>query len=321
VATLGGVWNQATWPPERGEALLAGAVLLALAGCVVLGLPGLLRLRAGAGAALAAVGLVSFVVAVAGATPGLRSALTWLVVHVPAAGLLRDGQKWVAPLVLVVALCGGLTAERLWASTTTRAVGVALALVPVVALPTLAWGVHGRLGSVDYPAEWTEVAALVGRAAEGDVASFPWSYYRRLGWNDDRVVLDPMPRLLPRVVVVNDDLPLTDLVVLGEDARSDRVTAALASGTDLPSALAAEGVALAVVHLPSPGAAEVRARLAGSPVLHEGPELLVVDVGPVSGRPPRAPWAAALGWLALGSVIIAVAWSWIRCRAPLRLLP
>lgn len=320
VATLGGMWNPATWPAERAHALLAVAVLVAVAACVVLGLPALLRLRAGAGAGLATAGLVSFVVAVAGTVPGLRSLLSWAVVHVPGAGLLRDGQKWVAPAVLVVALCAGLTVERLWHPAATRAVGVALTLVPVVALPTLAWGVHGRLTSVPYPDEWRQVAQVVAREADGDVASFPWTYYRRFDWNGRRIVLDPMPRLLPRVVVVNDDLPLMDVTIRGEDPRADRISAALTSNADLRTALAAEGIDVVVVHLPSTGAAEIRSRLAGSPVLHEGAELLVLDVGPVTSRPRRAPAAAALGWVALVVAGIGVATSRIRCRRAGRLL-
>ena len=101
-----------------------------------------------------------------------------------------------------------------------------IVLLPVALLPSLAWGVHGRLQPVDYPATWPALRAEVDRATEarpGAVAVFPFTYYRRYAWNGDRVVLDPVPRLLDADVVANDDLPLQNGVVArrGPAGRAD----------------------------------------------------------------------------------------------------
>ena len=318
--TLGGVWNPATWPAERAVPVLAIATLLAVVTVLVIGGPRLLPREHGAGAAVAAGGFAALVLAAAGSTPGLHSPLAWIVVHVPGGGLLRDGQKWLAPAVLVVALCAGLTVERLWSLAAWRTVGVAVAIVPVLALPSLAWGVHGRLGAAEFPTEWLVVRDVVAEQSHGDVASFPWTLYRRFEWNDQRVVLDPLPRLLPSVVVVNDDLPLTGVTVAGEDPRALRIGAALAAGTSLAKALRANGVDVVVVHLGSAGAADIQARLSGARILHEGPELLVLDVGPVSTQAPRLPLVAAVGWLALVAVSGVTLAAWFRSRPDRHLL-
>jgi hypothetical protein len=323
--TLGGIWNPATWPHERSVLMLAlcalGVVLVAL----LVGLPVLARTVPG----LVLAGAAGFVAAAAGSTPWLRTALRAVVLDVPGGGLLRDGQKLLMPTVLLVCVCVGLTVDRLttarWPRPRTQwamAGAVLLVGVPVVLLPSLAWGAHGRLGSVPYPAEWTslqrQVAELPGH---GDVASFPFTYYRRFAWNEDRVVLDPMPRLLNRVVVVNDDLPLSTVTVRGEDPRAAAISTALREGVPLVPVLRDQGVSLAVVDLSAPDASRYREALAGLPVLHAGAELLLVDVGPAGPASGRTPAWAGVGWVVLlGSVVGVAGWKVIGRRSA-RLLP
>lgn len=321
--TLGGIWNPATWPSERHVLLLAVAALAVVVAVLVLGLPELARDRSGrAGPGLVAAGAAGLVLAVAGATPGLSWLVRQVVVHVPGGGLLRDGQKWLMPFVLLVSVCAGLAVDRLAAHRSWAPLAALVVAVPVLVLPGLAWGAHGRLGSVDYPAEWVavqrQVAALPGDA---DVVSFPFTYYRRFGWNADRVVLDPVPRLLDRVVLVNDDLPLSTVTVRGEDPSAAAVRAALASPdpTAVVAVLREHGVGLALVDLTAPDAGRYRAALAGLPVLHDGPGLLLVDVGPARdpGRGPGLAVAAGVGWVLLAGTCVSVAgWRIAAARRP-----
>jgi hypothetical protein len=167
----------------------------------------------------------------------LDGLVTAVVAHVPGGGLLRDGQKLLAPAALLVALAAGHAVAALAARRRTVPYAVLLGLLPVLALPALGWGVGGRLAAADYPPSWTALRAAVTAAPPGEVASLPWTLYRRLDFAGDRVVLDPLPRLLDRRVLVNDDLALSATTVRGEDARSALVTAELAAAPTVAATL------------------------------------------------------------------------------------
>jgi hypothetical protein len=230
--------------------------------------------------------------------------ITAVVVHVPGGGLLRDGQKFLAPAALLVALAAGHAVARLAASRRTLAYAALLGLVPVLTLPSLAAGAGGRLGGVHYPASWLGLRDAVAGSPPGDVAVFPWALYRRFGWDGDRVLLDPLPRLLPRRVVVNDDLPLSTVTVRGENQRAAAITAGLARGDDPVRLLRAAGIRYAVVHRGQPGAGRIEAALAGLPVRFSSDDLLLVEVpGPLGAAPPTRP---LLG-LGLGLAGLAIA--------------
>jgi hypothetical protein len=151
---LGGIWNAFAVPPGLGSWPWVGGfvVVLAVAGA---GLPVLWRrLPAGAAGGLLLAAGLGLVVAAAYAVPGLRSLVDLVVVHVPGGGLVRDAQKFIAPLALVEAAAFGLGVERLvpalpprWG----RAAAAGLVAAPVLLLPALAWGAAGRLAAVPYP--------------------------------------------------------------------------------------------------------------------------------------------------------------------------
>jgi hypothetical protein len=296
--TLGGIWNPAAQPAAR-DSPLAVVALAAVLAALALGLRAVLAQSAGlVGAAVA-----GLVLAAAGAVPGLDAVLRAVVVHVPGGGLLRDGQKLLAPAALVVALAAGHAVARLAAHPRTAPYGVLLGVLPVLALPTLAWGVGGRLGPADYPPDWGGLRAAVHAAPAGDVAALPWGAYRRLDWAGNRVVLDPLPRLLDRPVLTDDALPLSSVTVRGEGARAAAVTAGLAAGQRLPDVLRAAGVRYAAVHRTQPGSAATERALAGLPVLFRSPDLLLVELpGDVAPTPADRPWVAVLG---LGTAVLA----------------
>ena len=314
--TVGGIWNPATVPAGRDSALAVVALVAVLA-ALAIGLRPVLADSAG----LVAVGAGGLVLAAAGAVPGLDAVLRAVVLHVPGGGLLRDGQKLLAPAALVVALAAGHAVDRLARAPRTAPLAVLLAVLPLLALPGLAWGVGGRLTAADYPADWLRLRAAVAQAPPGEVAALPWGTYRRLDWAGDRVVLDPLPRLLDRRTLADDALPLSTVTVRGEDPRAARVGAGLAAGGRLPDVLRAAGVRYAAVHRTQPGSAATERALAGLPVLFTSKDLLLVELpGPTAPTPADRTWLAVLGigaaTLGLGAVIVRRRPRLLRSRTP-----
>jgi hypothetical protein len=309
LVTTGAIWNPAVWPAERGSVVVAAATLLLVVGAVAAGVgPWLRSSRATATGALLA-GALGLVVAVAGATPVLREVVRFVVVDLPGGGLVRDGQKFVALAVLPLACCAGLAAERLAGHV--RQGAWLLVVVPVAVLPTLAWGGHGRLDPATYPQSWLDLRAEVDRATDatpGTVAVLPFVYYRRYAWNSNHVVLDPMPRLLDADVLENDDLPLADRVVRGEDPRAAQVRRALARDRDVVTVLAAQGVRLVVEERDQPDPDGQLARLRGLPLVWSDGDLALRRVpGPPVPPPERqAPLGVVLGGVTLLAALAAV---------------
>ena len=208
LAGTGGVWSAQATPSSRAAPLvpLATLVLLILAGVGA----GLLRRRLPPGTAvrLAVLAGIAFLLAALGVLPGGAAALRWAVVHLPGAGLLRDGQKFLAPYALLLVVCAALGAERLVARIDREVAGVVLVgllLLPVAVMPDLAFGGAGRLRPVSYPADWQAVAERVA-GEPGEILALPLSAYRAYPWNPGRVVLDPLPRYLPGTVLTDDTL-------------------------------------------------------------------------------------------------------------------
>lgn len=290
--TLGGIWNDGAVPDSRAlpSALALTVVLLILA------VIGATELRRHLGRAeLAALGLLAgagLVVALSSALPGGDTVVEWLVAEVPGGGLIRDGQKFLAWYALLVALAAAAGAARLARVVATRArlsvparrvglppgragsdvagpggarwaVAVVLvaAVLPIAALPDLAWGAAGRLTPSAYPAAWTDVRdTLQAEAAAagdnpGDLVVLPYQPFRRFPWTGDRTVLDPAPRFLGVEAVVPDALPVDGAVVEGEDRRAAAVAVALEAGPDAAAGeLAALGVGWVAVERDTPGA-------------------------------------------------------------------
>jgi len=313
--TLGGVWNAGVAPPERSSLLLAVVVLGAVVAALVAGVPLLLARPGGAG--LVAGGVLGLVLAALGATAGGAALVRWIVVSVPGGGLVRDGQKFLAGWVLLVAVCGGLAigraarlADRRAGEGLGRLAVVAAVALPVATLPSLAWGAGGRLAPAAYPAAWGAArAALAADPVPGAVVVLPWGAYRRFAWNGFRVVLDPAQRISGRPVVQADDLTLRRVRVAGEDPRAARVAAALAAPGPLPGALAALGYRYVLLHAGDSAAPGVRARLTGAVCVVRGGDLELLRLVPASaagpatpaGTPASAPPAVVVTGLALAA--------------------
>jgi hypothetical protein len=298
---LGGIWNALAVPPGVGTwPWLAGlAVVLGVAGA---GLPLLWRRwppGVAVGLLVAAGG--GLVLAAAPAVPGLRAVVELVVTELPGGGLVRDSQKFVAPLAVVEAVCFGLGVERLrpalpvrWA----RPAVVGLVAAPVLLLPALAWGGAGRLAAVDYPPAFAEArAAMAADPAPGAVLVLPWHLYQPFAWNGDRVVLDPAQRWFTRRAVGNDDLELVGLTVPGEDPYGSRLGPLVRSAAPLAPALPGAGIRYVLVFKEGDWRAW-SPRLDGLVPALDRPELALYRVPgrPAAVRfptPPAAPVVAA----------------------------
>jgi hypothetical protein len=271
--TGGGDWARSATPDGRSAgSWIALAVLLVAA----TGVP-LVRRRLG-DRLLVTAGL-GLLLALLGRMPGTSAALRWAVVHVPASGLLRDGQKWVAPLVLLVSAGLACATERLLDRTTEpaarRLLAGVLVLAPVAALPGAAWAESGRLRGSHYPPDWVRVT----QEADGEVLVLPWNLYRAFPWEHDVTVLDPATKLLERPVV-DDSLLLPSRAVRGEDPLAAELDPVVRSGDPLLVALQQAGVAHVLVERTTAGFDEALARrqTEGLQLVEQTPELELYDV-------------------------------------------
>ncbi|TPG17846.1 hypothetical protein [Pedococcus bigeumensis] len=293
----GGFWNPSAYPPERDVTVLVlvGAVL-AIAGVAAVG-------TSRAGRPLVVVGAAGLLVAAVSGWAWTRPA--WrLVAELPGGGLARDGQKFAA-LWLVVAVVGlGVVVDRLVRrGGVAPFAAVALALVGPLTLPSLAWGVHGRVAAVEVPRDLRDAATLLSRSEPGEVALLPWRQYRRYGWNEDRVSLSLVPRLVDQQVRYDDSLPLSSGSVPGEDPRAAAVSRAIAGGATEWQAVADTRPRYVVVERDT-GLAEQTVPAGAGRVLADTSHVLVVELaGPEPVQPggdsSLAGWTVTLVTLVL----------------------
>lgn len=311
VLSLGGIWNTEVVPVSR--TLFSSAVFVVALWLLVL--VGLWAWRRAGGRGLVPLlelGVVGVLVALAGSIA--PDALGWVVAHVPGAGLLRDGTRWLLLLapVLVVGGAHGATwlVDRCRTAGARRLVAAGLVLVPVAALPDLAWGVGGQLKVSHYPQDWAEARERVTQSGtEGDVLVLPFSAYRQPSWNHDRPVLDPLGRFLDRDTVVSDDLYVSGRRIAGEDPRAAEVREVL-DGDWTADDLAALGIGVVVVDGSAPGSADLPfgqlaslRRLGGGEV-----KVYAVDGAATPSVPTSWRVLVPLAWVtALGALVLALA--------------
>jgi hypothetical protein len=299
----GAFWNPASHPESR-EVLVVALAALALALATVTAAT-LAARRVGATAVLAP--------AVVGLALAWGSALdpfgawTFLVVHLPGGGVLRDAQKLVAPWVaLCAAGAGVLVRDLLRRRSAGPALAVLVAALPVVLLPSLGWGVGGRVTAVEVPADLRSVSTMLSDQPPGAVGLLPWSQYRRYGWNGSRVSLTLVPRMVDQDVLLDDGLPLAEGVVPGEDPVARAVGARIARGVPPLQALTDAGVRWVLVEkdtgLPDPLSG--RALTPTARVAHDGPTATLIEVAPASQQDGDI-WVA---WSVWGWIVTCSTW-------------
>ncbi len=254
--SLGGIWNADVTPGSRAGVLGYLGMLAVLAGLVA-GLP---RIRPRALAVrLAGLAAAGLLLACAATVPGLSALLRWSIRELPGAGLLRDGQKWLMPFVLLAVLAGALAVDRL-AGRHVRSTGrmvilaVAAAVLPLLLLPDGPATLRTPLTPVHYPAGWRQVASRLS-GSQAKVLVLPFTSYRSFDWAPGRTVLDPAPRLLRPPVLTDDRLAVNGELLGGEDPEAARVREVLAAGNapELASQLAGLGIGWVVVESGTPG--------------------------------------------------------------------
>jgi hypothetical protein len=317
--TTGGAWNADAVPESRSSwwGLVVSLLVVLVAAAGARRVPAVLgRAATGSLAAMSALGLLW---CAAGSWSVTAPVAQWVVASVPGAGLLRDAQKWLAPWLVLLAVCAGVgaaviataAAGRARDPLARRAVLVLALVLPVVALPDLALGIAGRLTAVDYPEDLARVRAALQAAPPGDVVSLPWSTFRAFPWNNGgRTVLDPVPRFMGRTVVASTDLAVgrgEDVVVVpGDDPRAATITAAVESGADLAGVLASLGIRYAVVARDLPGGPGPVP--AGATVVVPGTSFELVSLpGPAASPPDRSPVAGGVGLAAALTVLVLAA--------------
>lgn len=300
--TLGGVWNADVVPGNRGDLLPVIfafiMLLLSVAGVVLWWRQDRIV------GALVVAAVVALLVGMAGVVaPG---AFAEVVANVPGAGLFRDGQRYLGPLVLLQSIGFGVAVHALLQRVSLqRVVGVTAVLLPIAALPALAGG--GGLKVSHYPAEWARAQQALG----GPFIPWPFESYRAPVWNDRRPVLDPMPRYFDQPAVVPDELIVSGHRLAGEDARAAAVATAVRTamrdGTDPTPALLQQGVGW-LVYDRDAGGAPPRDSIPG---LTEVYSAMTVSVYQLAGTPVPEhdpPWRTAAvlaAWAIAGATLAA----------------
>ena len=293
VVGLGGVWNGQVVPDSRAlPVAMVGTVLVVLGAAYGLR-PLRARLNDGEATALLVLGALGLALSLWTSTPWGASVLEALSGATPAGGLLRDAQKFVALWALPLSMLVALAAERLAARVPDRvgsqAVLIGAALLPLVVLPDLAWGVGGRLEPVDLPPAWGVARQeLMASDAPGDVLVLPWGAFRAFGFNAGRTSLDPAPRWLPRPSVVDGRLAVArgeEVAFVGaESERSIEVQRLLDRGTPAVAELGRLGIGWVVVEKDTPGEVPTRF-LDGAELVEADPALELWQVPSATDGP------------------------------------
>jgi hypothetical protein len=310
--TLGGIWNREVVPESR-QGLLAAVLSIAILCVAILGAVEWWRRSRRCALAAGICTIVAVAVAIAGwlAPHGVA----WLVEHVLAAGLLRDGTRLLAVLALAEAFAFGLgvhaLSTRLRSAAAAAFVATAGLIMPLVAMPDLAWGVASRLEPIDYPEEWDEVVAAVDQERlEGVAVVLPFTAFRAPDWNGARPVLNPLAKAFTRTTVVNDDLMVSGTRIEGEDPRSARVQALLGEPEGLRR-LPELGIGIVVVD-GDPGA-DVRRQLADATSILTTAQFSVYELdGAVRAADRPSSVVVAIGWGMLIGTLLAALWGVFR---------
>lgn len=266
---LGGMWNAAALPASRHTVLALLSTVL-LIGLALIGLWAALRTPARrpalvAGGVLAAAG---YLVALLPVLPGGSALLARLVQSLPAAGLLRDGHRWLAwPAIGIAVLCGYAT-DRIGAALAGRhqvgvpaaqvvlpaAAAVLLSGLVVATVPDLFGGVAGRLTARHYPADWATARTTLEAAPDSSrLLVLPWQPFRRFDWTAAGTVLDPAPRYLPREAVVSDALRVGGRTLPEEGPLARQLAAALADDRLTEPELRSAAIGWVLVERGTPG--------------------------------------------------------------------
>jgi hypothetical protein len=231
--SLGGLWRTDLAPVGRHTVawipIFLGILVVAAAGWT------LLRRTLPRGSAWALVGLAvaGFVAAGGPSFPLTGAVYRFVAEHVPGGGALRDSQKFVAPIAILLAAAFGAGVARIVAMVPPTDVGwrrAALALValPVAMVPALGWGLSGTLFTTNYPPSWDQARRVMAAdPVDGAILVLPWHLYMPFQWNRGRAVIDPALIGFTRQAVTSDALELGPYRLPPEDPWSRAMDATI----------------------------------------------------------------------------------------------
>ncbi len=266
---LGGIWDSTATPGSRETPWVWLAVLWVLGTLAATWWWQRRDRRAGgensrpATEFLPPVGVV--VLAVAGTVlaalsvlPGGEALLRAVVTHVPGGGLLRDAQKFLAPLVLLVAWSTGWLLERvrhsrLWDPVLWSPV----LLVPLLVLPDATGSAWPTVRPVTYPSAFDEVGEQVAGDPDCRMLTLPLRSYRGFSWGSGRSSSDPASRWFDCEVVVDDRLVVGESVIAGESALVAQLVADRDAGRSWARVAADAGIGWVLVYEDDPEAADL----------------------------------------------------------------
>ncbi len=290
---LGGIWDGLSVPESRHTPLALVAVALVAVSVVV----GARRWSAAApdlSLRLGVLGALGLLLALALTTGPGQDVLRHAVTSVPGAGLLRDGQKLLAPFVLLVACLFGAAVDVVaralsrFGPEVVVSVGLLLVLVPVALVPDGAGAVWRTVQPVRFPAALDRAASAVDDGPAGRaLVTLPWRSYRNFAWATGYPSSDPLVRMVDRPVITSDDLAVGDRVVRGESATDAEVGAALERGRPA-EVLPRLGVGWVVVYADDPAAGKVD--VTGLRRVLATPELSLYAVPAAEAMPSPATW-------------------------------
>lgn len=169
-----------------------------------------IRARDRVGISLGIVALIAGVLAMGdGWAP---TAWLWhgLVEYVPFFSGYREPQKFVALVALgevyLVARAVGWGADKLKGKAWAAALVPVVFALPFMLAPSMLWGMHGQLKSVDYPADWYALDQKLSHEEAPSKSLFlPWHGYMRLEFAE-RVVANPASRFFSTPMVAGDNI-------------------------------------------------------------------------------------------------------------------
>jgi hypothetical protein len=270
--------------PTSRTLVIAVLIAVVIAAVIVVGAVTMWRDDGRLLAVLCVAGCIGLAVALAGWLAPDQVAR--IVADVPAGGLIRDGTRWLALLVPLEAVAFGAGVHTIFYRAEFTAwevpVMVFALVLPLAAMPDMAWGVGDRLKPATYPVAWTDARRVVETTkVRGDIVVLPFSSYRRPSWNHDTSVLDPAGRFFDRTTVVNDDLVVSGRTIGGEDPRAAAIQRVL-RGTDVRRGLARQGIGIVVVETDAPGARAALRQVRGARELEvKGRTVRVFAIGGV----------------------------------------
>ena len=209
-------------------------------------------------------GLVGLALALALTTGPGQDLLRHAVTSVPGVGLLRDGQKLLAPFVVLVAcLFGGAVDVARACPRPVRRRGRRDRRGAVRPRAGRCWCPTGRVpcGAPCSPfrspprstrSRPRSTPGPPGRA----LVTLPWRSYRNFAWGTGYPSSDPLVRMVDRPVITSEDLGVGDRVVRGESGVAPGIGDALPRRSP-PTCCPAYGVGWVVVYADDPAAPQV----------------------------------------------------------------